>query len=72
MKKFMLKNHKKYFEFYIAYGKKLLDVRNIKHDDQSKYLEYIVPCVSKYEMKSNKQIPRPIGQLYDPDNKSNG
>lgn len=72
MKKSMLKNHKKYFEFYIAYGKKLLDIRNINHnDDQSKYWEYIVPCVSKYEMKTNKQIPKPIGELYDPDNNSN-
>ena len=68
----MLKNHKKYFEFYIAYAKKLLDVRNIKHnDDQSKYWEYIVPCVSEYKMKSNKQIPIPIGKFYEPDNKSN-
>ena len=36
------KNNKEYFEFYIAYAKKLLDVRNKSVDnDQFKYWQYI-------------------------------
>ena len=67
MEKSMLKNHKEYFEFYIAYAEKLLDIKNkITRDDQSKYWQYITPCVEQYAMKSNKIIPASIKQCYSP------
>lgn len=66
MKKSMLKEHKKYFEFYIAYGKKILDIRNVKYDNQSKYWEYIGKCVLEYDMKCDKSIPESISECYDP------
>ena len=66
MEKSMLeKNHKKYFEFYIAYVKKLLDIKSKgADDDQSRYWQYIKPCAEKYYMKSNKTIPKPIKEHY--------
>ena len=66
MEKPMLgKNHRKYFEFYIAYAKKLLNVKSRgMDDDQSKYWQYIKQCVDKYDMKSDKTIPEPIAKFF--------
>ena len=58
-------NHREYFKFYIAYAKKLLDLKNSSiDDDQFKYWPYIKQCVEKYDMKSNKTIPGQIETYY--------
>ena len=60
------KNHKKYFEFYLAYAEKLLTVKNSNMDnDQFKYWPYITQCLDKYDMKSDKSVPVPIQKFFN-------
>ena len=59
------KNHKKYFEFYLAYAEKLLAVKNSStENDQFKYWPYITPCIDKYDMQSDKSVPAPIQKFF--------
>ena len=66
MEKSMLKNHKNYFGFYIAYANKLLTlIQNTMESDQPTYWEYIKKCVDQYDMKATKKIPEAIKTHYE-------
>ena len=59
------KNHKKYFGFYIAYAKKLLDAKSMGTGvEQSEYWQYIKLCVEKHDMQSDKTVPCPAKEYY--------
>lgn len=65
MKKSTLNNHADYFGLYIGYGNDLLELREKHLQDQIKYWRYIPECTKKYNMDSEKTIPKVIEDFYD-------